>query len=276
MAVATSGNALLWTPDNSLHAGVYKIYRVPSENSQSEVDSPTFTLGNIPAGSSTHISSAGHSQIPPTSSIQSNPGTGTAPAPTTNTGTTLASSMLTNTQPETNQSTSLTITIKITIAICIILTITLIMLVAFILLRRQRYLATIPRTKRQLTTKEIADDGDSWCEEQHSESGLPTKSEAVARPLAYVDLRKKMRHRSVNAEPVELDTYVSVKDVETVNKTKVARRIETDMGSGLGLGLGDIEELVEPKELDSGTIAGERETGRKKFNVRSNVNIVGI
>ncbi|RAL59849.1 hypothetical protein DID88_000478 [Monilinia fructigena] len=168
MAVATSGNSLSWTPDTSLHAGVYRIYWIPSENTQPEVDSPTFTLGNSSTSSSTNTNSASHSQIPSTSPIESNPSTGATVAPTTHTGTALASS------------------VAITIAISIILAITLIMLVAFILLRRQRYLATIPRTKRQLTTKEIADDGNSWCEEQSSKPGAPAESEAMARSRWHI------------------------------------------------------------------------------------------
>ncbi|KAB8300511.1 hypothetical protein EYC80_000674 [Monilinia laxa] len=275
MAVATSGNSLSWTPDTSLHAGVYRIYWIPSENTQSEVDSPTFTLGNIPTSSSTNTNRASHSQPPPTSPIESNPSTRATAAPTTNTGTALVSSVAVNTQSETNQSTSLTNTIKITIAISIILAITLIMLVAFILLRRQRYLSTIPRTKRQLNTKEIVDDGDSWCEEQYFKPGAPAKSEAMARSLAYIDLREK-RHRSVNVEPVELDTYIGMKDMKGVEKLKETKEIRTDEQLGLGLGLGDIQELVEPKELDSGTIVGKREVARRNFNVQSNVNIIGI
>ncbi|KAF7893545.1 uncharacterized protein EAF02_001083 [Botrytis sinoallii] len=277
IGVATSGNSLTWTPDNSLRAGVYKIFWVPSDNTQSEVDSPTFTLGRMPAGSSTNTSSANNSQA---SSIGAN---STASPTVTSTSTAEnggAASALTSpmsTQSASNSSNSLTNTIKISISVSIILGVTLIMVIAFILIRRRRYLASTPRTKRQLTTKEIADDNDSWDGERQFKPELPTESEAATR--SYVDLVKK-KHVSVNAEPVEMDAYFVEKGVKSGNEIDEQnnRRKTRESDMGLGLGLGDVEELVEPRELDvgnSGTIYGEGKIGHR-FNVRDNVNIIGI
>ncbi|TGO14932.1 hypothetical protein BTUL_0046g00200 [Botrytis tulipae] len=275
IGVATSGNLLTWTPDKSLQAGVYKIVWVPSDNTQPEVDSPTFTLGQMPAGSSTNTTSANNGQTSSTgaSSTTSLPASFTA----VNGGADSAMTSPISTQPASDSSKSLTNTIKISISVSIILGVTLIMVIAFILIRRRRYLASTPRTKRQLATKEIADDNDSWDGERQFEPGLPTESEAATR--SYVDLVKK-KHVSVNAEPVEMDAYSFERDVKGGNgiDDQSNRRKTTETDMGLGLGLGDLEELVEPRELDvgnSGTIYGEGKIGHR-FNVRDNVNIIGI
>ncbi|KAF7904748.1 hypothetical protein EAF00_002082 [Botryotinia globosa] len=275
MVVATSGNSLTWTPDKSLQAGVYKIFWVPSDNTQPEVDSPTFTLGQMSAGSSTNTSSANNGQTSSTgaSSITSLPASPTA----ANVGAASAKTSPLSTQPASDSSKSLTNTIKISISVSIILGVTLIMVIAFILIQRHRYLASTPRTKRQLATKEIADDNDSWDGEGQFKPGSPTESEAATR--SYVDLVKK-KHLSVNVEPVEMDAYFDARNVKGGNgmddQSNRLKTRETDMG--LGLGLGDVEELVEPRELDvgnSGTIYGEGKIGHR-FNVRDNVNIIGI
>ncbi|TGO24601.1 hypothetical protein BPAE_0099g00370 [Botrytis paeoniae] len=277
MAVATSGNSLTWTPDNSLQAGVYKIYWVPSDNTQPEVDSPTFTLGQMPAGSSTSTSSATNIQPSSAGASSTNSPTGISTPTVANGEAASASTPPVSTQLASNSSNSLTNTIKISISVSIILGVTLIMVIAFILIRRRRYLASTPRTKRQLTTKEIADDNDSWDGECQLKPELPTESEAATR--SYVDLVKK-KHVSVNAEPVEMDAY-SVGEEMTAARAldeRNARRKTREMNMGLGLGLGDVEELVEPRELDvgnSGTIYGEGKIGHR-FNVRDNVNIIGI
>ncbi|TEY59450.1 hypothetical protein BOTCAL_0192g00130 [Botryotinia calthae] len=271
MAVATSGNSLIWTPNNSLQAGVYKIYWVPSDDTQPEVDSPTFTLGQMPAGSSTNTSSASNNQA---SSI----GVSLTASPTAaNGGAASAATFSMSAQPTSDSSNSLTNTIKISISVSIILGVTLIMVIAFILIRRRRYLATTPRTKRQLTTKEIADDNDSWDGERQLRPELPTESEAAAR--SYVDLVKK-KHVSVNAEPMEMDAYFGGRNGKNGNgiDEQKERRKAIEMDTGLGLGLGDVKELVEPRELDvgnSGTIYGEGKIGHR-FNVRDNVNIIGM
>ncbi|KAF7958032.1 hypothetical protein EAE96_003599 [Botrytis aclada] len=277
IGVATSGNSLTWTPDNSLRAGVYKIFWVPSDNTQPEVDSPTFTLGQIPAGSSTNTSSTNNSQANSigVNSTASPPETFTPT--TTSGGVASASTSPMNTQSASTSSNSLTNTIKISISVSIILGVTLIMVIAFILIRRRRYLASTPRTKRQLITKEIADDNDSWDGERQFKPELPTESEAATR--SYVDLVKK-KHVSVNVEPVEMDAYSVGEDMTPARRLdeRRERRKTGEMDMGLGLGLGDVEELVEPRELDvgnSGTIYGEGKIGHR-FNVRDNVNIVGI
>lgn len=277
MAVATSGNSLLWTPNNSLQAGVYKIYWVPSDNTQPEVDSPTFTLGQMPAGSSTSTSSASNNQASSIGISSTTSPTGTS-TPTAASGEADSASIPSiSTQSASSSSNSLTNTIKISISVSIILGVTLIMVIAFILIRRRRYLATTPRTKRQLTTKEIADDNDSWDGERQFQPESATESEAATR--SYVDLVKK-KHVSVNAEPVEMDTYFGGREVKSGNgiDERKERRKTREMDAGLGLGLGDVEELVEPRELDvgnSGTIYGEGKIGHR-FNVRDNVNIIGI
>ncbi|KAM0136989.1 hypothetical protein ACHAP3_004327 [Botrytis cinerea] len=277
MAVATSGNSLLWTPNNSLQAGVYKIYWVPLDNTQPEVDSPTFTLGQMPVSSSTNTSSASNNQASSIGINSTTSPTGTSTPTAANGEAASASSSSMSAQPASNSSNSLTNTIKISISVSIILGVTLIMVIAFILIRRRRYLATTPRTKRQLTTKEIADDNDSWDGERQFQPELPTESEAATR--SYVDLVKK-KHVSVNAEPVEMDAYFGGRDVKSGNgiDERKERRKTREMDAGLGLGLGDVDELVEPRELDvgnSGTIYGEGKIGHR-FNVRDNVNIIGI
>ncbi|TGO55871.1 hypothetical protein BCON_0085g00220 [Botryotinia convoluta] len=277
MAVATSGNSLIWTPDNSLKAGVYKIYWVPSDNSQPEVDSPTFTLGQMPAGSSTKTSSANNSQASSTGASSITSPTEVSNPTAANGGAASALTSPMSTQLASNSSNSLTNTIKISISVSIVLGVTLIMVISFILIRRRRYLASTSRTKRQLTTKEIADDNDSWGGERQFKPELPTESEAATR--SYVDLVNK-KHVSVNVEPVEMDAY-SVGEGMTAARgldERRERRKTREMDMGLGLGLGDVEELVEPRELDvgnSGTIYGEGKIGHR-FNVRDNVNIIGI
>ncbi|KAI9647117.1 hypothetical protein NHQ30_005119 [Ciborinia camelliae] len=260
MTVAATGNSLPWTPDTSLHAGVYKIYWVPSDDTESEVDSPTFTLGQI--GKS-------DSQI---SSTSSGSGDGTSTPTTTNGGVISASSSMANDQPQPNQSNPLTNTIKISIAVSVVLGLTLIMLVAFIFIRRRRYLATMPKTKRQLATKEIADDNDSWYGEHQFKAELPALAESETAMGSCVNLVKK-KHVSVNAEPVEMDAYFFMNDIKKVDDGK-----QTKEGTiGLGLGLGDLEELLEPRELDAGTIMDKSEIGHKfNVSVRNNVNHVEI
>ncbi|KAF5879070.1 uncharacterized protein Bfra_006274 [Botrytis fragariae] len=277
IGVATSGNSLTWTPDNSLRAGVYKIFWVPSDNTQPEIDSPTFTLGQMPAGSSTNTSSVINSQATSTDTSSITSPTEISNPTAANGEAASASTPPVSTQLASNSSDSLTNTIKISISVSIILGVTLIMVIAFILIRRRRYLASTPRTKRQLTTKEIADDNDSWDEERQFKAEVPTESEAATR--SYVDLVKK-KHVSVNVEPVEMDAY-SVDENMTAARgldERRERRETREMDMGLGLGLGDVEELVEPRELDvgnSGTIYGEGKIGHR-FNVRDNVNIIGI
>ncbi|TGO34959.1 hypothetical protein BHYA_0175g00120 [Botrytis hyacinthi] len=275
MVDATWGNSLNWTPDKSLQAGVYKIFWVPSDNSQPEVDTPTFTLGQMSASSSINKSSANNGQA---RSTGVNPTTSLPATPTAANGG--VASFVTSpmsTQPASDSSNSLTNTIKISISVSIILGVTLIMVIAFILIRRRRYLASTPRTKRQLAMKEMADDNDSWDGERQFEPELPTESEAATR--SYVALVKK-KHVSVNAEPVEMDAYFVTRDVKSGNRIdeRNDRRKTRETDMGLGLGLGDVEELVEPRELDvgnSGTIYGEGKIGHR-FNVRDNVNIIGI
>ncbi|KAF7907023.1 uncharacterized protein EAF01_004610 [Botrytis porri] len=277
IGVATSGNSLTWTPDNSLRAGVYKIYWVSSDNTQPEVDSPTFTLGQKSAGSSTSTSSANNSQDTSTGASSTSSPTEVTDPTAAKGGAASASTSPMGTQPASNSSDSLTNTIKISISVSIILGVTLFMAIAFILIRRRRYLASTPQTKRQLTTKEIADDNDSWDGERQFKPQLPTESEAATR--SYVDLAKK-KHVSVNVEPVEMDAYSVVRDTKSGNRIdeRNERRKTREMDIGLGLGLGDVEELVEPRELDvgnSGTVYGEGKIGHR-FNVRDNVNIIGI
>lgn len=170
-----------------------------------------------------------------------------------------------NHQPQTNQSNSLTKTIKVSIAISIILGITLIILVASTLIHGQCYFATIPRIKRQLRIREIVDDSDFWDGESQFKHEVPTESEAGMG--SYVDLIKK-KDLSVDTEPVEMDSYIVIKGTQ-----EETRRPE--VASGLGLGLGNMEVLVESKELDAGTTLGKGEIARK-FNVQSNACIVGI
>ncbi|TGO47080.1 hypothetical protein BOTNAR_0546g00070 [Botryotinia narcissicola] len=275
MVVATSGNSFTWTPDKSLQAGVYKIFWVPSDETQPEVDSPTFTLGQMPDGSSTNTNSANNGQTSSTGASSTTPLPASPTAAIVEAASAVTSQI--STQPAFDSSKSLTNTIKISISVSIILDVTLIMVIGFILIRRRRYLASTPQTKRQLTTKEIADDNDSWDGERQFGPGLPTESEAATR--SYVDLVKK-KHVSVNAEPVEMDAYFFERDVKGGNgideQNDRQKTSETDMG--LGLGLGDVEELVEPRELDvenSGTIYGEGKIGHR-FNIRDNVNIIGI
>ncbi|TGO78772.1 hypothetical protein BELL_0054g00100 [Botrytis elliptica] len=253
MAVATSGNSLTWTPDNSLRAGDYKIFWVPSDDTQPEVDSPTFTLGQMSVGS-TNTSSANHSQASSIGANSTASPTETSTPTAENGGAASALTSPMSTQSASNSSNSLTNTIKISIS-----------------------LASTPRTKRQLTTKEIADDNDSWDGERQFKPELSIESEAATR--SYVDLVKK-KYVSVNAEPVEMDAYFVEKDVKSGNEMdeRNNRRKTRESDMGLGLGLGDVEELVEPRELDvgnSGTIYGEGKIGHR-FNVRDNVNIIGI
>lgn len=272
MAVAPSGNALPWTPDESIQPGVYKIYWVPSDNTLSEVDSPTFTLGQMPASSSTNTNSASSSHTSSSSSSGASSATETSTATTTS-GAVPSSSSTANAQPEANQSNSISTTVKISIAVSIILGITLIMVVAFILIRRRRYLAIMPRTKRQLATKDLSDNNDSWYGGHHFKSELPAESEDANTTRSYVNLVKK-KHLSVNVEPVEMGTYVMKDMKETkLHDRKVINERNEDMG--LGLGLGDVEELLEPKELDASATLGEAKIGHR-FDGRYNVNIIGI
>ncbi|KAJ8068611.1 hypothetical protein OCU04_002318 [Sclerotinia nivalis] len=272
IGVATTGNSLPWTPNHSLHTGVYKIYWVPSGNTQSQVDSPTFTLGQVSSSSSTSTSSAHKSQASSNSSSKPSSTTGTS-NPTTRIGGAASSSSSTmNTPSETNQTNSLTNTIKISIAISIILGLTLIMVIAFMLIRRRRYLASIPRTKRQLTTREIAHDNDSWYGEHQFKPELSIESEAAT--SSYVELVKK-KHVSINMEPVEMEAYFVRKNVNDRYEIDDRGNMKDMRETGFGLGLGNVEELVEPRELDAGTTLGKGKIGRR-FNVRDNVHIIGL
>ncbi|KAF7864408.1 hypothetical protein EAF04_006542 [Stromatinia cepivora] len=176
------------------------------------------------------------------------------------------------TPPETKQTNSLTNTTKISIAISIILGLILIIVIVFVLIRRRRYLASIPRTKRQLTTREIADDNDSWYGEHQFKTELSIESEAATR--SYVELVKK-KHVSINMEPVEMEACFVRKNMKDGNEMGDRGNVKDMKETGFGLGLGNVEELVEPRELDAGTTLGEGRIGRR-FNVRDNVHIVGI
>ncbi|KAF7919265.1 hypothetical protein EAE99_008567 [Botrytis elliptica] len=137
IGVATSGNSLTWTPDNSLRAGDYKIFWVPSDDTQPEVDSPTFTLGQMSVGS-TNTSSANHSQASSIGANSTASPTETSTPTAENGGAASALTSPMSTQSASNSSNSLTNTIKISISVSIILGVTLIMVIAFILIRRRR------------------------------------------------------------------------------------------------------------------------------------------
>lgn len=279
IGVAITGNSLPWTPDNSLQAGVYKIYWVSPDNTQS-VNSPTFTLGQFASGSSNSTSNSNKNQSSSIDSNKTSSSTGTSNPTTTKGEATSSSSSTINTPSETNQTNSLTNTIKITIAISITLGLTLLLVIAFMLIRHRRHLASIPRTKRQLTTREIADDidKDSWYEEHQLKSNpeLPSDSKAITN--SYGELMRK-KHVSVNMEPVEMEAFFVRKDIDIDVDGGDGNHDRGDVKDinefGLGLGLGNVDELVEPRELDAETTLGRGVIGRR-FNVRDNVHIVGL
>ncbi|EDN94242.1 hypothetical protein SS1G_10115 [Sclerotinia sclerotiorum 1980 UF-70] len=274
--LAITGNSLPWTPDNSLQAGVYKIYWVSPDNTQS-VNSPTFTLGQFASGSSNSTSNSNKNQSSSIDSNKTSSSTGTSNPTTTKGEATSSSSSTINTPSETNQTNSLTNTIKITIAISITLGLTLLLVIAFMLIRHRRHLASIPRTKRQLTTREIADDidKDSWYEEHQLKSNpeLPSDSKAITN--SYGELMRK-KHVSVNMEPVEMEAFFVRKDIDIDVDGGDGNHDRGDVKDinefGLGLGLGNVDELVEPRELDAETTLGRGVIGRR-FNVRDNVHI---
>ncbi|CAD6447300.1 89b22f8b-72a3-4697-893f-ca3416aaa8ca [Sclerotinia trifoliorum] len=274
IGVATTGNSLPWAPDNSLHAGFYKISWVSSDNTQS-VDSPTFTLGQFTSNSTASTSNANKTQPSSSDSSKTSSTTGTS-NPTTTKGEAIPSSISTmNTPSETNQTNSLTNTIKIIIAISITLGLTLLIIITFMLIRHLRHLSSIPRTKRQLTTRELADDidKDSWYEEHQLKSELSNDSKTDT--SSYCELMKK-KHISVNMEPVEMEAFFVRKEVnDGENHDRGDVKNMNEMELGFGLGLGNVDELVEPRELDAGTILGKGVIGRR-FNVRDNVHIVGL